>query len=66
MAKLEAWLGEFGIDESGVKEIQKIVDDPETANKMAENRKIVENELRVKGIPTMLYDGKKHTGLWEQ
>ena len=26
---------------------------------------IVENELKIKGIPTILYDDKKHTGLWK-
>ena len=65
VAKIEAWLKEFGIDENGAKEIHKIVDYPETANKMSENRKFVEEDLRVKGIPTMLYDGARHTGLWK-
>ena len=65
VAKIESWLKEFGIDDTGVKEIRKIVDYPETANKMAENRKIVEDELKVKGIPTMIYDGARHTGLWK-
>ena len=62
--KLETWLKEFGLNDDGIKEIRKIVDYPETTNKMAENRKIVENQLKIKGIPTMIYDGKRHTGLW--
>ena len=65
IAKLESWLRDLNINDSGIDEIRKIVDYPETANKMSENRKIVENELRVKGIPTTLYDGKRHTGLWK-
>ena len=65
VAKLEQWIREDGIDDDGIAEIRKIVEYPETTTKMTENRNIIENELRVKGIPTMLYDGKKHTGLWK-
>lgn len=65
VAKLEQWIKEDGIDDDGIAEIRKIAEYPETTTKMTENRNIIENELRVKGIPTMLYDGKKHTGLWK-
>ena len=65
IAKLESWLTAFGLDEDGVKEIRKISEYPETTNKMQQNREIIENDLRVKGIPTMLYNGGKHTGLWK-
>ncbi len=64
-AKLESWLVSFGLDEDGVKEVRKISEYPETTNKMQQNRKIIENDLRVKGIPTLIYDGSKHTGLWK-
>ncbi len=63
--KLEGWLADAGIDEGGISEIRKIVNYPETTTKMSENRNIIENELKVKGIPTMIYDGVKHTGLWK-
>lgn len=66
IAQIEKWLLNDGFDEKGIKEIRKIVDYPETAEKMNENRNIVENELRVKGIPTMIYGGARHTGLWQQ
>lgn len=64
-AKLESWLAEFGLDEAGVAEVRKIANYPEIADKMSENREIVEKQLRVKGIPTMIYDGVRHTGLWK-
>lgn len=32
---------------------------------MNKNKAIVENEIHAKGIPTMLYDGVKHTGLYK-
>ena len=65
ISKLERWLRAAGINESGIAEIHKVADYPEITTKMSENRDIVENQLKVKGIPTMLFDGKKHTGLWK-
>lgn len=62
---LEEWLSEAGLDEKGIKEVRKIADYPEITDKMQENRNIIENELRVKGIPTMVFGGRKHTGLWK-
>lgn len=64
--QLEKWLKAANINDDGIKEIRKIVDYPETANKMAKNREIVEDQLKVKGIPTMIYDDARHTGLWKK
>ena len=64
--KIEEWLKKENINDSGIAEIRKIVDYPETAKKISENHEIVENQLKVKGIPTMIYDGKKHTGLYKK
>lgn len=63
--KLESWLKEDGFDDASIKEIRTIASYPEITDKMNENRQIIENELRVKGIPTMLYDGTRHTGLYK-
>ena len=64
-AKLEQWLKELDFDDEAVAEVRKIADYPEIADKMQQNREIVENQLHAKGIPTTIYDGKKHTGLWK-
>lgn len=63
--KLEQWIVEAGFNKSDLEELRKIVNYPEITDKLSENRSIVENDLKVKGIPTMIYDGKKHTGLWK-
>ncbi|MBR3122158.1 hypothetical protein IKF28_01800 [Candidatus Saccharibacteria bacterium] len=63
---IEGWLKAAGLKDSEVKEIRKISDYPEITTKMAENREIIEKELNVKGIPTTIYHGEKHTGLWKQ
>ncbi len=64
--KLESWLGSFGLDEKGIEEIRKIAGYPEITDKMVKNRNVIENQLRVKGIPTMIYDNGRHTGLWKE
>ena len=63
--KLESWLEEDGMTSGEVKEIRKVAEYPEITTKMSENREIVEHQINVKGIPTMIYDGQKHTGLWK-
>ncbi len=63
---IEWWLKEEGFDKESLADIRKIAYYPETTTKMSENRNIIESGLRVKGIPTMLYDGKKHTGLFKK
>jgi len=65
VAKLETWLGDFGLDAGAIAEVRTIAGYPEITDKMNENRDIIENQLRVKGIPTMIHDGGRHTGLWK-
>ena len=65
VAKMESWLVADGLDESGLEELRKIVDYPEVTDKIAQNKEIIENQLKVRGIPTMLFDGKRHTGLFK-
>ena len=62
---LESWLRNTGATENEIEGIRGNAKSQEVTDIMARNRQIVENELRVKGIPTMLYDGQKHTGLWK-
>ena len=50
---------------SAVRRCLNAVQREKVTDKMDENRKIVESQLRVKGIPTMIYDGKRHTGLYK-
>ena len=64
--KLEQWIKEAGIDKKGLAEIHEAAKSSEIDAKMSENRRIVESELKVKGIPTIIYGGAKHTGLWKE
>lgn len=63
--QLEKWLHDDGLHTAEIKEVRSEVDSSEIQDKMNQDRNIVENELRVKGIPTMIYDGGRHTGLYK-
>lgn len=62
--QLEEWIVADGFDKKGLPELREIVEWPEITDRMAENRAIVEEQLNVKGIPTVVYNGGRHTGLW--
>lgn len=64
-SKIESWLSTWKVSEDALKEIREALDSEEITTTMAKNREIVENQLKVKGIPTMIYDGARHTGLWK-
>ena len=64
-AKLESWLIADGLDAKKIDEIRKIAESEAVTTAMNENREIIEDQIHVKGIPTMIYDGKKHTGLYK-
>lgn len=63
--KIESWLSDLGMNADEVKTVREITTYPETTEKMNQNKNIIENQLKVKGIPTMIYDGQRHTGLWK-
>lgn len=64
-SKIKSWLSATGLDKDALHKIEKIANYPEITDKMDENRSIIENNLKVKGIPTILIDGKRETGLWK-
>ena len=64
-AKLEEWIVLDNFNQDGIEELRRIVNHPEVTDRMNENKDIIENSLHVKGIPTFIYDGKKHTGLFK-
>lgn len=63
--KIESWLKDFGLDDKELKKTRELINSEEITAQMDINREIIEDKLKVKGIPTMIYDGTKHTGLWK-
>ncbi len=64
-AKLTTWLSEFGIDEETQAKISAFAHSDEYEEIVKKNNNIVVNDIHAKGIPTMIYDGGKHTGRYE-
>ena len=64
-AKLTAWLSEFGVDEETQAKIATFAHSDEYEEIVKKNNNIVVNNIHAKGIPTMIYDGGKHTGRYE-
>lgn len=64
-AKLQEWLEEFGYSEENIQEISELAKSDRVADAINKNNDLVVNNMHAKGIPTMLYDGKKHTGKYE-
>ena len=56
---------ETGFSTDDLNEVRNIAESQEITDKMDENKAIIQEQLHVKGIPTMIYDNKKHTGLFE-
>ncbi len=63
--KIESWLKEDGLHSKEIESVRNMIYSEEITETMNHNRKVIEKQLKVKGIPTIIYDGKKHTGLFE-
>lgn len=67
VAKLIAkWLGEMGLNQEKITEIKVLVDSEEIEQAITEMRHIVEEKIQARGVPTMIYGGKRHMGLFQR
>ena len=66
VSRIQSWLKQDGVSKDDIKKIAANINAAEITEKMSRNRNIIENELRVKGIPTMIMNGAKHTGLYKK
>lgn len=62
---LSAWLAEWGLAEDDIIKIRASINSDNIAAKLNHNTEIINQEIKPKGIPTMVYDGKKHLGLYK-
>lgn len=62
---LDEWLISWGLDEQALSEVKARLYSEEITNKMQHNTEVIDQEIKPKGIPTMIYDGKKHLGLFK-
>lgn len=61
---LKSWLKDFGTKPDQIERIAKASAGEEVTEIMQQVKTMVEDTIHVKGIPTLLYDGRKHNGLY--
>lgn len=62
---LLSWLKDFGYLEDEIKTIQQYAHSEEVTEVIKANKEIVNSQIKTKKIPTTIYDGKRHAGLFE-
>ena len=62
--QLLAWLKDFGYAEAETATIQTLAHSPQIISQMEANRKIAESKIHITNVPTIIYNGKKHSGLF--
>ena len=62
---LQTWLKDFGATTKQVETITGTANSDEVTEIMAQIKVMVEDKIHAKGIPTLIYDGKKYNGLYQ-
>ena len=63
---IQGWLRAAGADDATIRAIAERAHSDEITARIDENHRLVDNDIRTKHIPTMIYDGKRHDGLFEK
>lgn len=63
---LKAWLKEFHFSDQEIDALLVLSQSEAVTKLLAENQTLVVDNLHAKGIPTMLYQNHKHTGIYEE
>ena len=61
---LQSWLHEFGFSDRRVKELSEFAHSDYITDYLKNVHDIVDNKVHAKAIPTFIYDGRKHNGLY--
>lgn len=62
---LKNWLKEFGLKGEEYEKVKKLAHSEEVDEILKKVKNVVENDVHVKGIPTLIYDNKKHFGMYK-
>ena len=63
---IESWLVEWGYSSGDISAIRKLAEGDEVMEQMEEIRVLVHDRIQVLGVPTTIYDGRKHTGIFQR
>ncbi|MCL2038729.1 hypothetical protein FWG86_02415 [Candidatus Saccharibacteria bacterium] len=62
---LDSWLLEFGADPIDIDRVRRLAASDEVADTLLVYRHTVEDRINAKGIPTTIFNGRRHTGLYQ-
>lgn len=62
---LQEWLKSFGASKDKITQIVELSQSEQVTEIMQNIKTMVEDRIHAKGIPTLIYDGKKHNGLYK-
>lgn len=63
---MQTWLHEFQLSQNDIDHIISVAHSSKIQRQLEANRQSVTKNLHARVIPVMLYDGKKHNGLYKQ
>jgi hypothetical protein len=64
-SELQTWLADFGFAPEHVAIVAQLAESKQVKDELDANRSIVDDKIKAKKIPTFIYNGKKHDGLFE-
>ena len=63
---LKSYLKELGATDDDLKQISTLEKSDEVKSILERAKDIAENQVKITGIPTLIYDGRKHLGRYEE
>ena len=63
--EIKAWLKGWGLDQDQLAKVVEYANGEEVKSRMDKIAEVVDTKIKPKGIPTLIYDGKKHLGLFK-
>lgn len=60
-----SWLKDFGAEDGEIEEIKSLMNSDEVKDALAKNKSVVDEKIHAKSIPTLIFDNKKHNGLYK-
>ncbi|MCL1930121.1 hypothetical protein FWF93_03220 [Candidatus Saccharibacteria bacterium] len=63
---IKDWLKGFGFNDHEIEQIAARAHSDETRVIIENSHNLVDNIIKTKGIPTTIYDGKRHIGVWRE
>lgn len=62
---IKSWLKNWGLTDDRIKVVSEKAGSAEVKDQIEKVRKMVEENIKPKGIPTLIYGGRKHLGLYK-